>query len=427
MQAMMMMMMPQQVPQQFPLASPCGTTKSRLHFGRSNSDSDASTGIPTTPATPATPASLPMPASPVCKAGQRNSKGPIAQLQEFVQSSKSQPLPGSCAVLQWKHDNRMAGSKLQFSATAAFLLDGVAHHIQGGWWPSKKQAQRDTADRALCFFVGMCGQQVINNAADAHAGFVDGEMDVSAASAAASDLEKAAEEGEHVLVLELFCDSALNWRCCWEAPQAGCGQELLGGVCRATVEISCLGVPHTFAGRQCSSKAAAMQDTAKRVLWYMSCPGYESAFEVVPEQVKTLAQTIPPPVPGCWSPKQEDAFCCASPSAKSACSDIDSNPDGISCASPSQQHTGPAELDRKMTVMNLQNRLQKLFAKQLTSGQSVWHWHYERSNVDSTFQASVEIPVLGQTFTGGWVVTHQAAQMEACHELGAFLDKAART
>lgn len=80
-----------------------------------------------------------------------------------------------------------------------------------------------------------------------------------------------------------------------------------------------------------------------------------------------------------------------------------------------------------MTVMLLQNRLQKLFAKQLAPGQSVWHWHYERSNVDSTFQASVEIPVLGQTFTGGWVGTHQAAQMEACHELDAFLDKAART
>lgn len=321
----------------------------------------------------------------------------------------------------------MADSKLQFMATAVFLLDGVPHHIQGGWWQSKKQAQRDTADRALCFFVSVCGEQAIGNTVDARAGFVDGGLDALATSAAADDLQKAAEEGDHVKVLEIFCDGALHWKCCWEAQQGGCGQEM-EGMCRATVEISCLGVPHTFAGRQCSSKAAAMQDAAKRVLWYMNCPGYESAFEVVSEQTKTLAQNIPPPVKGCWSLKQEDMVCCASPSAKSTCSDMDSNPDlGTPFASPCQQQPGQAELDRKMTVMHLQNRLQKLFAKQLTSGKSVWHWHYERSSADSTFQASVEIPVLGQSFTGGWAATHQAAQMEACNELSAFLDKTART
>ena len=54
----------------------------------------------------------------------------------------------------------MAGSSLQFRATTSFLLDGVPHHVLGGWWPSKKQSQRDAAERALAFFIGMCGQEL---------------------------------------------------------------------------------------------------------------------------------------------------------------------------------------------------------------------------------------------------------------------------
>jgi len=52
--------------------------------------------------------------TPSSEFSQRSSKGPISKLQEFVQSSKVHPLPSSCAVLQWSHENRMAGSSLQF-------------------------------------------------------------------------------------------------------------------------------------------------------------------------------------------------------------------------------------------------------------------------------------------------------------------------
>merc|ERR1712046_99570 len=34
-------------------------------------------------------------------------KGPIAMLQEFVQCSRSFPLPPSCSALQWKFETRM--------------------------------------------------------------------------------------------------------------------------------------------------------------------------------------------------------------------------------------------------------------------------------------------------------------------------------
>lgn len=433
----MQMMMPQQMLQEFPLASSaCGATKPRpqLNFYRSNSGSGSEAST-TAPATPATPATLPMPMSPSTTSPanetNRSAKGPISKLQEFVQSSKSHPLPGSCAVLQWAYENRMVGSQLQFMASVAFLLDGVPHHVQGGWWASKKQAQRDAAERSLCFFVGTVGEYVANSTDDMPAAFVDEVAGTSPGGSTEEQKEKAREEQNHVRMLELFCNGAVNWRCCWDAPHSSSDQQLLdAALCRATVEISCLGVPHRFSGRPCCSKAAAMQDTSKRALWYLSCPGYESAFEVVQEQVKVLAQAIPPPAAGSW-PAKPEMTCCTSPAAKSDVTDMDQagamDSDmelGTPCGSPAQLPTGQAELlERKTTVMRLQNRLQRLFAKSLTPGKSVWCWRYERNDVDGTYQASVEIPLSGQTFTGGWAATHQAAQMEACNELCAFLDK----
>eukprot|EP00930_Biecheleria_cincta_P029570 TRINITY_DN20550_c0_g1_i2.p1 TRINITY_DN20550_c0_g1~~TRINITY_DN20550_c0_g1_i2.p1 ORF type:complete len:441 (+),score=80.29 TRINITY_DN20550_c0_g1_i2:164-1486(+) len=424
----MMLLLPQQQPQDSPVASPDSAFKlgNSRGYGRSGSgSSDTSTTLPTAPATPATPAIPTMPAmssSPTNEAKLRSSKGPISKLQEFVQSSKAHPLPSSCAVLQWNHENRMAGSQLQFRATTAFLLDGVPHHVQGGWWPSKKQAQRDAAERALCFFVGMCGQQVVSNPDDVLAGFVD--RDPAACTTAVEEVELDGKADDHIQVLEYVCGGAFSWKCCWEAQESKSGKALLEGLCRATVEISCLGVPHTFAGKPFSSKAVAMQDAAKRVLWYMNYPGYETAFEVVPEQVKTLAQAIPSPAAGCWPSKQE-AGCCSSPIAMSPCSEMGSD-FGTPCHSSPQQQTEQAEiLERKTTVMRLQNKLQKLFAKQLTPGKSVWCWRYEHNANNGTYQASVEIPLLGRTFTGDWMPTHQAAQMEACTELRAFLEKGA--
>lgn len=346
-------------------------------------------------------------------------------LQEFVQSSKAQPLPSSCAVLQWSHENRMSGSQLQFRGTTAFLLDGLPHHVQGGWWPSKKQAQRDAAERALSFFVGMCGQLMASNADDMLAGFIDREP-AAACTTALEDVELDVKADDHVQVLEFACNGACSWKCRWETQEPKSGKVLLESLCRATIEISCLGVPHTFAGKLCTSKAAAMQDAAKRVLWYMNCPGYEAGFEVVPEQVKTLAQAIPSPAAACW-PSNQDAGCCSSPIAMSPCSEIASDL-GTPCDSSPQQQTDQAELlYRKTTVMRLQNKLQKLFAKQLTPGKSVWCWRYEHNAHDGIYQASVEIPLLGRTFTGDWMSTHQAAQMEACNELRSFLEKGAES
>lgn len=348
--------------------------------------------------------------TPSSEVSQRSSKGPISKLQEFVQSSKAHPLPSSCAVLQWSHENRMAGSSLQFRATTAFLLDGLPHHVLGGWWPSKKQAQRDAAERALQFFVGMCGQEVANvNASPAsrqeplEAGVVEG----------ASTDKDAPEE---VRRLENYVDGSLKWNCRWEAADSA-----LEAVCRATVEFTFLEVSHVFAGRSCSSKAAAMADTSKRVLWYLQCPGYENTFEINTEQVKVMAQAIPEPAPGAWPPSQ-DAPGSPSTVAPSSDNEADMSPGSLG-GSPTPQQDQAELLERKTTVMRLQNKLQKIFTKQLTPGKSVWCWRYERNDEEGTFRASVQIPLLDKTFSGGWAATHQTAQMEACTKLCDFLEK----
>ena len=218
-------------------------------------------------------------ASPVTNS--RSSKGPISKLQEFVQSSKAHPLPSSCAVLQWSHENRMAGSSLQFRATTSFLLDGVPHHVLGGWWPSKKQSQRDAAERALAFFIGMCGQELAKGK-NGNSGY---KVRVQNGKP-----EEAPEEAD----LEAFVGQQLQWSCRWEAQP---DQSYDGALCKATVEFTYLGIPHVFAGKACTSKAAARADTARRVLWYLHAPAYENAFEVEQDHVKAGE---PQWAPGLW-------------------------------------------------------------------------------------------------------------------------------
>lgn len=202
--------------------------------------------------------------------GSRGSKGPISKLQEFVQSSKAHPLPSSCAVLQWSHENRMAGSSLQFRATTSFLLDGVPHHVLGGWWPSKKQAQRDAAERALAFFIGMCGNELAKGQ--------EGNRGYKPRDQSGNKTEDAEAKD-----LEDFVGQHLQWSCRWETQP---DQPYDGALCKATVEFTYLGIPHVFAGKACTSKSLARADTARRVLWYLHAPGYQNGFEVEQEQVK---------------------------------------------------------------------------------------------------------------------------------------------
>merc|ERR1719375_2235154 len=48
----------------------------------------------------------------------------------------------------------------------------------------------------------------------------------------------------------------------------------------ARVEIELRGVSHMIAGSAKSSLEAACRDTARRLLWYLQCPGFANCFQV---------------------------------------------------------------------------------------------------------------------------------------------------
>lgn len=307
-------------------------------------------------------------------------KGAISQLQEFVQGAKYFPMPPNCPVLQWSYDTRMIGTSLEFRATVALLLDGVPHHTAGAWKPSKKLAQRDTAERALGLFVNRWGELAVSGQT-----IVDQSGSIEKASQDPIEGERASQ------ILVDFCNRLPcpstrppQWSHRWE-----------GDACQAFVEVELVGVPHTFPGQPKGSQEAAYSDAARRVLWYLQCPGFEDAFEPDLDCVRAAAQEIPEPL-------------------------ISWVKDGDSEGEEQQL------AERKTTVMRVQNRLQQAYARQLETGTSVWSWTYERDPRDRSwpplFRATAHIPLAGRAFTGGWQRGQREAQIDACTRIAEYLE-----
>lgn len=311
------------------------------------------------------------------------SKGAISMLQEFVQWS--QALPSNYSVLQWTFESQMADSAtLEFRAIVAFLHEGVPHHIVGIWQAKKKDAQRDAAERALSLFVGRWSAQI------------DEAMQKPLENAKLSSSEVAESPGclkaacalcEQELVAERCrtldtCSIPPCWSLHWEAD-----------ACRATVEMSLCGVPHQFVGAAESSEVAACVNTARRVLWYLQCPGFQDAFE--PDPLSLVATKLPPP-PAAWA--------------------HDSVVEGALKAA-----------ERKTAIMRVQNRLQQQFSRDLPPGSSVWAWTYEMDPNDADWpplcRATASIPVIGETFVGDWVRGQREAQLDTIRHVTDFLDK----
>lgn len=300
-------------------------------------------------------------------------KGAISSLQEFVQGAKLYPLPPSSPVLQWSYDTRMTGTSLEFRATCAFLLDGVAHLTVGCWSSSKKMAQRIAAERTLRLFVSRWTSLITSD-----------EI--------ATEMEPLPEAGNNVELLERFCEklpygrqTIINWCHKWD-----------DDLCQAFAEFQLLDVPHTFAGKRHQTRESAYEDTARRVLWYLQCPGYEDAFEPDQEYVKAVASDIPEPSSS-WCKGDTD------------------------CKGDEK-----LQAERRTMVMRVQNRLQQAYARQLESGQSVWYWSFERDLTDSswppTFRATAHVPLAKQRFEGSWQKGQRDAQIHTCIQISEFLD-----
>eukprot|EP00440_Ansanella_granifera_P076880 gb/GFBE01083430.1/.p1 GENE.gb/GFBE01083430.1/~~gb/GFBE01083430.1/.p1 ORF type:complete len:447 (+),score=99.37 gb/GFBE01083430.1/:1-1341(+) len=299
-------------------------------------------------------------------------KGVISLLQEFVQCSKNFPTPQHRPILQWKYDTQMADfSNLEFRAQVAFLLDGVPHHVAGAWHPSKKLAQRDAAERCMSFFIGCWGAYLIEHGDDKH------PVSISSADDASTVLDK-------------FCQSFPP--CRGEPPRWSCDSD--GRSCRAFADINLLGVRHMFAGGEKATVEAAKQDAAKRVLWYLQCPGFEDEFE---PDLNSTAMTDKelPAAPETWVSAEENS-------------------------------TASHAAERKTALMNMQNRLQQTFRRQMKPGQSVWEWSYETDANDAAWpplcRATVDLPAAAKSFTGPWERGQREAQLKTCNLITAFLD-----
>jgi hypothetical protein len=317
-------------------------------------------------------------------------KGAISMLQEFVQCSVQFHVAPHRQILQWSFDQRMVHSTmLEFRALVAFVLDGVPHHVAGAWHPSKKVAQRDAAERALGFFVTAWAEALLQDGQAVDA------PDAAEAAAGSVSCGAGLAGGEAVPeecgILEDYCSRAPvcggpagpRWSAAWD-----------GGRCRATVEVEILGVVHKFGGVPCATRAAALADAARRVLWYLRCPGFDSMFE--PDQT-------------CPAMTRKDI---PLPPAKWAADDSENN--AIHAA------------ERKTVVMRVQNRLQQAFAGQLRPCQGVWEWTYETDDHDfdqpSRCCATVCIPAARRSFTGSWESSQREAQIVVCQQVAAFLD-----
>lgn len=306
------------------------------------------------------------------------SKGVISLLQEFVQCSRQFHAPQHRPILQWTFDNRMADfTTLEFRGAVAFLLDGVPHHVAGTWHPSKKLAQRDAAERALGFFVGKWGEQLLR------------EQNGCVVKPPMSN-QRAIQLTE-IDILDSFCRSYPA--CEGQPPQWSFDWD--GDECRAVAEITLLGVPHKFAGAAKATEEEAGTDTTRRVLWYLQCPGYEGVYAPDPHAPAVIGKEIPAP-PTNWA-----------------------NDGAEGCADQM------AEAEKKTALMRVQNRLQQAFARQLKPGQSVWEWAYETDEDDSSWpplcRATVTVAVAARSFTGDWARGQRAAQIEACNLVSTFL------
>lgn len=166
----------------------------------------------------------------------------------------------------------------------------------------------------------------------------------------------------------------------------------------ASVEVQILNVPHLFSGAKKSCEEEARRDTARRVLWYLQCPGFKDAYEADLEAAEVLLKKNPP-LPATWTRTGEQ-------------------PQGVDDASQLA--------DRKTAVMRLQNRLQQIFSKMLKPGQSVLEWSYETDPSDDEwpllYRASAFLPVVNRTFTGAWIRGQRDAQIDTCTGINEYLD-----
>lgn len=162
---------------------------------------------------------------------------------------------------------------------------------------------------------------------------------------------------------------------------------------RTTLTFHIQDVPHHFCGGWCESEGLARRDTLERVLWYF---GKSSEVFVAADRANlgACAAVVPP---------HELTL-------------------GAQAGGSAITRQGQAT-DDKTVLMQVQNALQKAFAKDTPPGQRVWVWSYEADpNDPQLFRAHVEVPSWTKAFMGDWARGKKLAQRSACLIVKSQLD-----
>jgi len=214
----------------------------------------------------------------------------VSILQEFVQG-RSEFLPHQ-KILSWSYEEQCTGESADvFRASVSFVMDGVSKTYCGGWAPSKKKAQRDTAEKVLWFLrsEGAPEPQVLPTP--------------SAASASGARNPDGPIAELHCYVREQSGLSSNEKVLHWEyegrtEPDSGSG----GVPCfRATVSFTIAGARRSLCGGWHASKKKAQRDTAERVLIYLrSAPCHAESITAI-SFCPSLQPVMPPVAPHLWA------------------------------------------------------------------------------------------------------------------------------
>lgn len=298
----------------------------------------------------------------------------VSALQELIQSCSS--FSPHTKILTWSFEQQLEKSNaLEFRATVSFVLGDVPHHFCGGWQTSKKKAQRDAAERVTHYL-----QNARSSSLPSHAALDPEFLPEDVLQEMESIYDGTPFEGE----------PALEWKM-----EDSAGDTMSY---RAILTVDVHDVPHHFAGGWCSGENmvaasnAARRDTIERVLWYFGRS--DENFAAVKQHADLNAASSRPP-----------------PTA--------TNPSAGEAGSPDKQ----PQLEDKTILMQVQNTLQKVFAKNTPPGERVWVWSYEGDETDpQLFRARVEIPSWNRSFIGGWCKGKKMAQRNACLVVKESLD-----
>eukprot|EP00930_Biecheleria_cincta_P013699 TRINITY_DN12091_c0_g1_i1.p1 TRINITY_DN12091_c0_g1~~TRINITY_DN12091_c0_g1_i1.p1 ORF type:complete len:359 (+),score=66.36 TRINITY_DN12091_c0_g1_i1:82-1158(+) len=307
----------------------------------------------------------------------------VSMLQEYIQSC-SDFAPHS-RILTWNFEQQLQeDSLLHFRATVSFVFGQVPHHFSGNWQSSKKKAQRDAAERVRRYLAKR----------------TDTARPEGVPPQPPKPKKPVLPEPVYEELRQLQGRSEKAGRSDfleWEIEERPSEDASAGRLeFRLVVMFHMHGLPHHFAGGWCSSSESAMADGVSRVLWYF---GLEKGFTSHIDHANQVAEgPLPAQLQGAQLPN--------------ASRSVDPGPVA-------------AVVEEKTVLMQVQNILQKTFAKDTPAGEKVWVWSYEPDDTDpQLFRALAEVPALGRTFYGDWCKGKKLAQRNACLVVKAFLEQA---